>query len=68
MTPVSNRGLSPKDSRLFNEVADIANCWRQASEGWYVKSCIEEGWSNRRCCVNCRVLLRLRKRLEVSGV
>lgn len=64
----SNGGISPKDKRLFGDVCDIAQCWRQVSEGWYVNSCIEEGWGARRCCINCRVLLRLRKRLEASSV
>lgn len=67
MSDVSNGRIGPKDARLFRDVCDIAQCWRQASEGRYVNSCIEEGWSNRRCCINCRVLLRLRKRLEAAS-
>ena len=59
--------MSAGDMRLMRDVANITPCYRQLSEGWYKNSCFEEGWGVRRCCINCRVLKRLEKRLAAGG-
>lgn len=64
--PRASRPKPTPDERLLADIIDIAHCWVQASDGWYTKTCYERGVGPRRCCVNCRIIHRLAKRLAAS--
>ena len=59
----SKQRISPTDQRILTDLAGCLECGRQLREGWYSRSCFEQGLSSERSCVGCRVLLRVQKRL-----
>jgi hypothetical protein len=56
--------LPARDKSLLKDLADRMPCYSQMRDGWYTDSCFEAGKATRNCCDNCRMLKRVRSRLE----
>lgn len=56
--------MNKKDANLLLEISQNISCYIQQREGWYVLSCFEQELGVSHCCEHCKLLTKLRKRLE----